>query len=346
MKSEPITEVETIDADGFFDRFVTRSRPLVVRGAVRHWPAAALWDDAYMRAAAGDALVETAHLFDGHVARFMPGHGDYREMTLAHFIDEHAADDRAYLTDSDVPEALLGDLGDSPLLRAFDRLADVERRTAMYLAHGRRLTPLHYDDEENLYCMVQGRKRFRLIAPDWFHHVEPHDDGLRMDHASIDLDASSDDVRSSTAEIACAVVDLHAGDALYIPCGWWHQVDSFDRSLAVSFVRFDEARFFALFVRLVDRGIIPAEPATRIELARLCAEPTTAIEPGEALGDSLLLSLVRYRMARVYGHGEPPDALTPVRAQLAARLGSADFDQPTRYFLQNVFRLPNGDFER
>jgi len=88
----------------------------------------------------------------------------------------------------------------------------------------------HYDTFDNLACVVAGRRRFTLYAPDLISklYVGPIDN--TMSGPPVSLAASSgaagdfplfEEIRDQAQ-----TVELEAGDALYLPKLWWHQVES------------------------------------------------------------------------------------------------------------------------
>jgi mannose-6-phosphate isomerase-like protein (cupin superfamily) len=116
------------------------------------------------------------------------------------------------------------------------------------------VTPLHHDFEDNLYAVVEGRKRFLLYPPQAARAlytrgtvvaVEPNGrivyaPGESMPHLSR-LDPENVDparfplfaeARASAREIL-----LESGDLLFVPAGWFHRVtsESEGRHIALSF---------------------------------------------------------------------------------------------------------------
>jgi mannose-6-phosphate isomerase-like protein (cupin superfamily) len=113
-------------------------------------------------------------------------------------------------------------------------------------------TPLHHDFNDNLYVVVEGRKRFTLFPPSQAPNLYPRgqllqveDNGLirytsmsGMPHlAQVDIDAPDRlrFPRYAEAEATRADVEIGAGEMLYLPAGWFHQVSSSGRHIAVSF---------------------------------------------------------------------------------------------------------------
>ena len=90
----------------------------------------------------------------------------------------------------------------------------------------------HHDTFDNIACVIAGRRRFTLFAPELIGklYVGPIDN--TMAGAPVSLAASADaapegqfplfeEIRAQALE-----AELEAGDALYLPKLWWHKVES------------------------------------------------------------------------------------------------------------------------
>ncbi|WP_337832910.1 cupin-like domain-containing protein [Pseudonocardia sp. TMWB2A] len=123
----------------------------------------------------------------------------------------------------------------------------------LYLGRGTR-TPLHYDWQENLFVQVFGSKQFVLEPPDSpagrYVHDGPSAHISRVDPRAPDpvrFPAYDPDRQRS--------VLLAAGDALYLPPGWFHDVTAPGTSISVNcwFGEFlgaeEEARYRAATTR-------------------------------------------------------------------------------------------------
>ena len=87
-------------------------------------------------------------------------------------------------------------------------------------------TPLHHDGDDSMFCQVLGRKRIRLAPPESLPLLERS----RGVYSHWDPgDALEPDAPEAMLEVVLA-----AGEALFIPSGWWHQVDALDPSISVS----------------------------------------------------------------------------------------------------------------
>lgn len=219
-----------------------------------HWPAARLW--------AGDAglqrlvqLAGSAHVeaLVGLCADGRPLVGDMQHLmllgtTLAAFLDgslEAQLAERAppgapplrlYLAQSPLAAGggqpaplapLLADLGDAPLQRSpAVPLSSVN----LWASPQATRSSLHYDPYSNCLCVLRGSKTVRLAPPSVTPHLRPQPPtSASANHSPLDLaggDAACFASPAAAAAVAAAVQvhSLAAGDALFIPEGWWHQV--------------------------------------------------------------------------------------------------------------------------
>jgi hypothetical protein len=89
----------------------------------------------------------------------------------------------------------------------------------------------HYDTFDNLACVIAGHRRFTLYAPELIGrlYVGPIDRTMAGPPVSLAASSPQDDQRFplfSEIRDQAWVCELQAGDALYLPKLWWHQVES------------------------------------------------------------------------------------------------------------------------
>lgn len=89
----------------------------------------------------------------------------------------------------------------------------------------------HYDTFDNLACVFAGRRRFTLYAPELIGrlYVGPIDNTMAGAPVSLAASSPADDARFPLfreVRDQAWVCELGAGDALYLPKLWWHQVES------------------------------------------------------------------------------------------------------------------------
>lgn len=106
----------------------------------------------------------------------------------------------------------------------------------LWMASGASNTPLHYDNMNNLFAQLDGRKKFLLFNPSQSELLYPGPLDIRTRHLSR-VDVTAPDRQKfpkfEQAEYWEAVV--MPGDLLFIPAFWWHQVSAPDVSVSVNY---------------------------------------------------------------------------------------------------------------
>lgn len=92
----------------------------------------------------------------------------------------------------------------------------------------------HYDQSNNVACVVHGRRRFTLFPPDQIAnlYIGPLDHTMAGPPSSM-VDPDAPDLarypRFEEAMAHAQVAELAPGDAIFIPAIWWHHVRALDR---------------------------------------------------------------------------------------------------------------------
>jgi len=94
-------------------------------------------------------------------------------------------------------------------------------------------TPTHLDEWHNIGCVVSGRRRFTLFPPEQIANLYIGPLEFTPAAAPVSMvDVERPDFgrfpRFREALAAAQFAELEAGDAIYIPALWWHQVESVD----------------------------------------------------------------------------------------------------------------------
>ncbi|KAK6164629.1 hypothetical protein DH2020_001493 [Rehmannia glutinosa] len=108
----------------------------------------------------------------------------------------------------------------------------------LWMNNARTRSSTHYDPHHNLLCIISGCKQVVLWPPSACPVLYPLPlYGEASNHSAIPLENTNFSLypmAKSIDEYSQKVI-LHAGDAVFIPEGWYHQVDSEDLTIAVNF---------------------------------------------------------------------------------------------------------------
>lgn len=217
-------------------------KPAVLEGVVADWPAVqlgrtsdkALADYLLSHDSGAQAGVYVAppqargtffYGFDTHVTNFNHGPATVPEVLERLLGERDKADPLAIsLQSTPIASQMPGFAAENRL----DLLPDVAPRIWIGNAV---VTRTHYDLNDNIACVVAGRRRFSLFPPEQLPNLYPGPyertiGGVPVSMVDIDRPDLSRYPRYAEAQAVRVDIELEAGDALYIPYGWWHQVRS------------------------------------------------------------------------------------------------------------------------
>ncbi|XP_071113454.1 tRNA wybutosine-synthesizing protein 5-like [Haliotis cracherodii] len=223
-----------IDAvDGFPDQraflrdYAFGSKPLKMTGAAKLSPAFNLWTDDYFLSL--DLPEESiVHL---ETIKKESRQQDTEDMKFQDFIKIYNKTEY-YMVDA-VPEYLGGDLL-FPCAVQCTRLMEESVVTAMmWFSSGGTKSVVHADAVDNINCLYRGNKTFVMVDTNKYRDKVDLDrpEGL---YSSMDVDRVDFTKFPGLAEVEFFHVHMTAGDCLYIPYRWIHQVRSFGSNLAVN----------------------------------------------------------------------------------------------------------------
>jgi hypothetical protein len=237
MLKEPLTipKISAITKEAFYKEYVYKNKPVVITGLVDGWSALKIWNVDYFKSKYGTSKVQAYQLN-------IKGECD---------IDTNKG--------SATQEANLGEClstFDFPELQTrwsvaaskdlFPAEINKEFKPPIYCAEGKFLrsmvfigptgvvSPLHQDLPENLYVMVNGVKRITLFKPS--DSVYPNSRLSNLpNHSQIDAEQPNFEKFPKLINAQPYVVDLKAGETLFIPSFWWHHLRNLEPSFAVNF---------------------------------------------------------------------------------------------------------------
>ena len=238
-----VAEWHDVDAQCLRSEILGSYRPAILRGFVKHWPAVKLADRAPEDICRYLAACDSGHPVDALLAA-APEKGRLfyqsdmngfnfarRKLPLSAVIEQLA---RYSQFEHPPSVAVQSALIDACLPRFAQEnvapLLDPAVRPRIWLGNTI-TTPAHFDEANNIACVVAGKRRFTLFPPEQVGnlYIGPLDFAPTPTPISM-VDFSAPDFerhpRFRHALAAAQVAELGPGDALYIPTLWWHHVQS------------------------------------------------------------------------------------------------------------------------
>eukprot|EP00850_Spirogloea_muscicola_P001155 SM000004S15025 [mRNA] locus=s4:799035:803238:+ [translate_table: standard] len=228
--------------------------PAVFRGLVSGWPAARLWgppaeDGSFrrLRALAGEATVQAmasvGPIFYGNLGsheRVAATLGDLLQLAPLASSQCHPseAEQSAPMYDAEDRTGvslapLLEDIHKPDILKKKE-IASIN----FWMSFHASISSIHYDPYHNLLCVVSGRKTVSIWPPSAAASLYPMPlYGESSNHSAINLlqPDYKQHPQAANYRTLCKNITLAAGDALFLPEGWYHQVDSERSTIAVNF---------------------------------------------------------------------------------------------------------------
>lgn len=220
-------------AEEFVARHWLPGVPVVLTDLVTRWPAFARWTPAALTARFGDERIEVCEGREGVVDPDPGWEPLRRELSVRELMkriegpqpsnDTYVIAKNAALRRPNL-QPLLDDLWLPP---AYFGTQKDPTRMGLWIGPRGTHTPLHHDGDNSIFCQVMGRKRFRLAPPESLALL----DRSRGVYSQWDPRTQQE---LADGPITLIELVLAPGEALFIPAGWWHQVDALDPSISVS----------------------------------------------------------------------------------------------------------------
>jgi len=231
-----IDRVSGLGKRDFYENFVHRNQPVIITDITRHWKALNDWDFDYFKNNFGGIQAGTMML-DGEkcdvntysetaggraevaaVITALQRGFPYADRVIASPLESFP---KKIKQDYVIPEYCAG----GKFLRS-----------RIYIGPGGVVTPLHQDLPENLYVMVKGKKRIILYPPEDKKYLYPNSLFSRHPNFSRTDPERPDYQKFPKSKYAQpCVVELCAGEALFIPSFWWHHLRNLEPSISINF---------------------------------------------------------------------------------------------------------------
>lgn len=114
-------------------------------------------------------------------------------------------------------------------------MSDPLTSTLLWVSSDVTVSPLHFDLNEGILAQLHGVKHVTLADPRFYDELYPHAVSDAHDRQSrVDCIDSPGPAFPLARRVPLLRGDLTAGSVLYLPFGWWHQLESGGASISVS----------------------------------------------------------------------------------------------------------------
>jgi len=218
-----------------FEIYRRRSVPVLLDGLADDWPARSNWSIARLRERFGDRPISVMETHHGRLCSDVNTGVAFQSMRFGDYLDVLEQGERPDCYLIEPGSGWIPELSNDVRMPEYLRKAPW-RNTRFWLSAANTSGPLHRDLAENIFVQIAGRKRFFLYPPSYapWLYSNPFRSAL-PNYSRFDPEKPDYDRFPLGRAVRPIEVILQAGDALYLPSRWWHQVRSLDVSTSFNF---------------------------------------------------------------------------------------------------------------
>jgi histone arginine demethylase JMJD6 len=255
--TSPVVRRDRPSYSEFADEFLSPRQPVVITGALESWRALTRWTPQFFKEKYGSVPLHAENQ-PYTLGGFLPERNDGSPLTLGEFIDlvmsSRSSNPSPYLRNVHL-EKFLPELNadlqplpkyfqpnwlDGPLARPLDGRLHGGRFELYIGGTGGKFPVLHYDTWHihTFLSQIYGIKKYTLFAPDETPFLYAQGNKSQVDLENVDLEKFPL-FRGATP----IHLDLHPGEILFVPAGWWHTTKILTPSITVSASRVNKSNW-------------------------------------------------------------------------------------------------------
>ncbi|CAH1798269.1 unnamed protein product [Owenia fusiformis] len=216
-----------LDPKTFFEQYAIESKPVLFKGAIKESPAFKLWTDKYFLDLEIPAEERVSIETKKKENRTQPT----VDMNFQDFVRIYNSTDR-YMVNP-VPPVLSSDVQVPFSIQCEQVYTKHLVENIMWFSSGGTSSVVHTDSVDNINCLYRGQKELVFVDPKLYGEKVDfdHPEGS---YCGVDVDKVDYTKYPGLAEVEFYHTTMNAGDCLFIPFKWIHQVRSYGSNLAVN----------------------------------------------------------------------------------------------------------------
>nr|XP_002131407.1 uncharacterized protein LOC100187235 [Ciona intestinalis] len=239
LPTVPIDEFTVDNAPNpydFYENYVKPSKAAIFRGAMLDTSGFKLWTDEYIKENYGTMEVRVEGKKEKN-SMIPVGEKYLGRDTISHFVDNYHLPNTSMYMVSELPEVMFKEVGVLPSLGACGEMGRRFVEIDIWWNGGGGRSVIHKDAFNQINCLYRGTKNWKLYEykyEKWIHkHWEPENE--IGGYSEVDVDAVDLHRHPNIVKIPWSNFSIHAGDCLFLPKSYYHQVLSKgEQNLAVS----------------------------------------------------------------------------------------------------------------
>ncbi|XP_070560529.1 bifunctional peptidase and arginyl-hydroxylase JMJD5-like [Ptychodera flava] len=241
------------DPRTFWEKYVKPGKPLIVREALKHSPAFNLWTTEYLKENYGDLEVRLEGKLDKEYGIKIPiGAKGMGRDTIGNFIDTYQHTNK-YIV-SQLPEPMYKEVKALPSMQC-GTLKKSMVEIDLWMSSGNSRSVLHKDAFNTWNCLLSGTKNWKMVENKYEKLIYKAWESERQIGGYSTINATKVDLLNQpmVRYVRWANLTINAGDCLFLPASYYHQVNSVgDPNIAV-------AMLFSRLFEFDDTGCDEAE---------------------------------------------------------------------------------------
>jgi hypothetical protein len=239
---ETIQRIHQPEVGSFEKNFLSRHQPVIITGEIEHWQSLSKWNASYLNAVVGDKQVDINVSKTGIFINEMENYFSMvtKKMQFQEFMNlimqkNELIDEYYYLRQQSITTIFPELAQDIDAPKYFNK--KLLLFSNIWIGSGGNISPLHFDTLNNFLVQVTGRKKVLLFNPQQTSLLYPFPIQVKRPHLSqVNIDNPNLQKFPKFTKAKFLECILEAGEILFIPLMWWHQVYSLDQlNISVNF---------------------------------------------------------------------------------------------------------------